>query len=85
MEEYKRNKEMLLKEKEDVMKQINQLKNDIDKDHTSEMVQRIKEVYQIITDDKIDNITKNKAMKSIIEKIVYNKREGIIDFYYYYS
>jgi len=85
LEEYKRNKEMLLKEKEDVMKQINQLKNDIDKDHTSEMVQRIKEVYQIITDDKIDNITKNKAMKSIIEKIVYNKREGIIDFYYYYS
>jgi site-specific DNA recombinase len=85
LEEYKRNKEMLLKEKEDVMKQINQLKNNIDKDHTSEMVQRIKEVYQIITDDKIDNITKNKAMKSIIEKIVYNKREGIIDFYYYYS
>lgn len=85
LEEYKRNKEMLLKEKEEVMKQINQLKNDIDKDHTSEMVQRIKEVYEIITNDKIDNITKNKAMRSIIEKIVYNKREGIIDFYYYYS
>lgn len=85
LEEYKRSKEMLLKEKEEVMIQISQMKNDIDEDHTPEMLQRIKEVYQIITDDKIDNVTRNKAMKSIIEKIVYNKSAGIIDFYYYYS
>ncbi|WP_313133764.1 recombinase family protein [Anaerocolumna sp.] len=85
LEEYKRNKETLLKEKEEILKQINQIKKDINEDHTPEMLQRIKEVYNIITNDKIDNITKNKAMKSILEKIVFNKREGIIDFYYYYN
>lgn len=42
----------------------------------------VKSVYDIITSDTVDNITKNLALKTIIEKIVYNKKAGILDIYF---
>lgn len=85
LEEYKQNKILLRKEQEAIQDQLNAEKEKYTKDTKPEMLERIRSVNDIIHNDNIDNVSKNKAVKSIIEKIVFNKEEGLLDVYFYYS
>ncbi len=49
------------------------------------MLNRVRNVYEMIVSDSLDNVTKNEILKSIIEKIVYDKEKDELKVYYYYS
>ena len=87
IEEYKEHKNILLKEREDLTRRlddiISQAQPDID--YKNEMLQRIASVYDILLDESVSIIQKNEALKSIIEKIVYHKSENSITVFFYYS
>lgn len=85
LEEYKSNKEMINRERISLLEKIEKIKSSSNDEHKQEMLKRVKNVYDIITKDDVDNVTKNKAMKSVIEKIVFNKSEGNIDIFFYYA
>lgn len=85
LEEYKQNKTLVQKETYSLQLQLKELKKKDVQNNMQEMVSRISSVYKLITDENVDNITKNSSMKSIIEKIVFNKKEGLLDVYFYYD
>lgn len=84
-EEYKHNREIIAKERESIQNSIKELRHQNTYDYKNEMLTRVNNVYTLITDPSIDNITKNSAMKSILEKIVFNKSDGTFDYYFYYA
>lgn len=87
IEEYKENKEILIKEKNELTQRLSELsdKQPTDIDYKKEMLQRVSSVYDMLLDDAIPVVRKNEALKSIIEKIVYNKSENSITIFFYYS
>ena len=85
LEEYKQSKYLLNKEKDAITGQLHVLKSNAIKDHKSDMLIRIKKVYQIISDPDIDFIDKNRAIKSIVMKIVYTKQDEKLDIFFIYK
>lgn len=83
LSEYKDNKEKINKEKEELEEQINKSKVESSCACNLEAIYSIKDICKIIKDDNIDNISKNKAIKSITDKIIFNREEMIIDIYFY--
>ena len=49
------------------------------------MLDRVRNVYEIISSDVINNTTKNEILKSVIEKIVYDRDSDELKVYYYYT
>ena len=43
---------------------------------------KVRDVLQILTDANAPELAKNKALRSIVDKIVYNKPEGTFDIYF---
>lgn len=87
LEEYKQNKELLLREKENLEKQLSACchnSKESPEDINAAMVQRIKGVYDILASDSFDAFQKNAALKSIVSQIVYNKEEDTVDIFYFY-
>lgn len=87
LEEYKANKEILLKEKANLEQRLAQIvkEQEPDIDYKQEMLSRISSVYDMLQDDSVPIIRKNEAVKSIIEKIIYNKSEDSITIFFYYA
>ena len=85
LEEYKENKELLLNEKhllEEKLKTI-QTEPDPNTDYKASMLKRISSVYELLLDETASTVQKNEAIKSIVEKIVYNKQQGSLTIYFY--
>jgi site-specific DNA recombinase len=83
LEEYKLNKALLQKERYHVQVQITEIEQANQSVKKEAMINSINNIYSVITDNEKDNITKNKAMKSMIEKIVVNKELQQIDVFFY--
>lgn len=47
------------------------------------MMDRIKNVYEVITNPDIGMEEKNKAARSIIEKIVFDRATGSVNIFFY--
>ncbi len=84
LEEYEENKTALAKEEKRMREQLQKLENDHSKTGEPNPAARINSVYEIITSDAIDNRTKNQVLKTILDKIVYDKKEGRLDIYFKY-
>lgn len=84
LEEYSINKNSLLLERNSLNEKILFFKNTNKEQKNKEVVQKIKSVYDIIHSDKYDYIQKGNVLKSIIEKIIYNKNLQTFEFYYYF-
>lgn len=84
MEEYKKNKDLISSERLFIEKQISNLRVDTGLDHKPEMLRRVKELYNMLNDDSIEKIAKNKALSSVVERITYNKKESKVKVYFYY-
>jgi DNA invertase Pin-like site-specific DNA recombinase len=84
LEEYKANKNAIVDERNLLIKQIKDINKIATKNHKPEMLKRVNKVYNILMDDNADMLVKNRAIRSVCEKITYNKREGLIDIYFYY-
>lgn len=85
LDEYKQNKTTITKEKENIQTQLDAIIKTSNKIDKSVMLNKVQNVYDILKDESSDFVTKNKAISSIIEKIVFDKKEGTLDIYYYYS
>ena len=87
LEEYKDNKEILRREREEIEQRLHEISSQPEEviDYKEELLHRISSVYEILLDDTVPIIRKNEAIKSVIEKIVYNKSEDRITIYFYYS
>lgn len=85
LKEYKENKEALEEERKAILEKINRITANDHVVHKSDMLDQIKNVYAIITDDKKSPIEKNRAMKTIVEKIIYNKKEESLDIVLQYN
>ena len=84
LEEYKENKALLQKEKERIRIQLEEIesknhKND-SSDHSAEMILRVKNIIDIIKSDASKEV-KSNAIRSICDKIVYDKKAENLDIY----
>lgn len=86
LEEYKRNKERLRKDREDILMQLENLnKNNEDAKTKSDVLKNVQTVYDVIKNDAIDYDTKGIFMRSLVEDIVYDKKNGKLVFHLYIS
>lgn len=86
MEEYKENKQAVQKEKQHLEKQLSEIKEEKSnsKDDDEDMLLRVKNVYDILSSDSVDATTKNDVLRSVVEKIIYEKDKDLLKVYYYY-
>ena len=83
-EDYRKNKELLNREREELTERISQLEDLPQKGYDDTvMLDRISNVLDILHSDKFSVSEKNSALKSIIDKIIYDKEQNHIDVYYY--
>lgn len=86
MEEYKENKRIVQGEKDCLKKQLSELKEEkiSTKNEDNDMLMRVKNVYDILSSDSVDATTKNEVLRSVVEKIVYDREEDELKVYYYH-
>ena len=86
MEEYKENKQILLGERKELEERISCCQPEVPEadDTEIEMKNRIQNVYDLISDDSFSDQEKSEALRSIVEKIVYNRDTDTADIYFYY-
>lgn len=84
LEEYKENKELLQKEKVRIRFQLDEIEskncNNDSMDHTDEMILRVKNIVDIIKSDASKEV-KSNSIRSICDKIVYDKKSKNLDIY----
>ena len=87
LEEYKANKQLVQQEKDRLEEQLKEAaKNNSDPESAeSNLLERVRNVYEIISSDAVDNTVKNEILKSVIEKIVYDRESDELKVYYYYK
>lgn len=87
LEEYKANKNLLQREKDELLQELKKIKDKKEnkEDHTNEMLDRVHNVYDILISKDIPEHVKNEMLKTIIEKIVYYRDSEKIKVYYYYK
>ncbi len=86
LDEYKNHKERLEKEKYDLKMRLEELKSIQAMEKTAKELQlasRLQNAYDLLSDPAADNATKGKALRSVIKKIVYDKEENKLKFFYY--
>lgn len=82
LEEYKENKELLRRERLDLENRIRDMEVPEIKCETP-LTEKIHDIYDILISNDFSMADKQRAIRSIVKKIVYNKKEGTIDIYYY--
>lgn len=86
IEEYKENKTRIQAERNRLLSEIEKRRRPAAKVPTkSEMLARIQNVYDVISDPDMDHQTKGSLMRSILEDIVYDKQNKRLIFHFYYS
>ena len=85
LEEYKDNKSLIQKERDDIEHQLAELSNDSsDSTHnaTAAILKKVSNVYSIISSDQYTDAQKNTALRQIIDKIVYNRKTDTLKVFY---
>ena len=85
IEEYKQNKELIATERKQLQAQLENQSKLTPNDVRSDMINRVKDVYNLIMDDDVPNVKKGESIKSIIDKVVVDKENNTFDVYFYFS
>lgn len=81
LEEYRKNKELLLKESNEIEQTIQLFQNKSKEKNTQlEMLKQLNGIYNILVSE-VDKTMKHEALSSIIDKIIYHKKNEHIDIY----
>jgi len=90
LEEYKQNKlrlkaerETLLADAERLRQQASQTPEEVPS--KAEVMRRITNIYELISNPDVDNETKGNALRSVVKKIVFDRKLGRFSFHYYIS
>lgn len=86
LEEYKENKRIVQGEKDSLEKQLSELKEEKSstKNEDKDMLMRVKNVYDILSSDSVDVTTKSEVLRSVVDKIVYDREKDLLKVYYYH-
>jgi hypothetical protein len=82
LEEYKNNKDSIKQQRLEFIKEITRLKVQENSSNQADEIIYIQNINSIIANSQVDNIVKNKAITSIIKKIVFNKAESQVDIFF---
>lgn len=87
LEEYKANKKLVQDEKDLLEKQLQEAAQNKPEPESikKNLLEHVRNVYEIINSDSVDAVTKNVILKSVIEKIIYDKESDELKVYYYYK
>ncbi len=88
LEEYKNHKERLEKEKEELEIRLYELKGKQALEEEAkkrQLTSRLQNAFDLLSDPDADNETKGNALRSVMKKIIYDKEENKLKFYYYIS
>lgn len=85
LDEYKANKEMLLKERERLNAELLKCVPTVEPFDEKSYLESLSHIYDILADDSCDFETKHRAIQSIISKIEYNSETKEINIFYIYS
>ena len=88
LEEYKKHKERLEKEKEELEIRLYELKGKQALEEEAkkrQLTSRLQNAFDLLSDPAADNETKGNALRSVMKKIIYDKEENKLKFYYYIS
>lgn len=84
LEEYKLNKEILKKEKETLMELLKKCPEDKSSEENNNLfTNSIKSAYDIISAPSSTATQKHEALRSVIDKIVYDKKNDILSLHFY--
>jgi len=77
LEEYRQNKELISQERETITQKIKTIKR-----RKAPIQTKCHNVYDLLISDDFDIKTKNELLKSVIEKIIYDKEKDKLKIYY---
>ena len=83
LEEYKANKEILANERTNLNAMLEQCSAATPDDIQNKLIEKIRSAKEIIECDKSTDVQKHDALASVVEKIVYNKKEDSISMFFY--
>ncbi|MDF2546093.1 MAG: hypothetical protein K0R93_991 [Anaerosolibacter sp.] len=83
LHEYKLNKELLQREESDIKARIAELKSADQKTDMDAFRKKAGVVYALLTSEDVSMIEKQKAIRSMVSRIVFVKQEGYLDIEYY--
>lgn len=81
IEEYKENKILIQTERDELTSALANISKDTDK--TSEMMNEISSVYDIITNENYDKVTRANAIRSVVDHMVYDKANDTLEVFFY--
>lgn len=84
LEEYKENRKMLANDRKRIKDELDALGTiaaESHEDYDSMMVQRIADVLTILKDDSFDYTQKGNSLRSICDKIIFDRKNTSFDFY----
>lgn len=85
IEEYKENRQAINNERIRIQKELETLLSERDRDSKEEndkrMIAKVEEVLNIIKDENADYAKKGLAMRSIVDKIIFHRKNTSFDFY----
>lgn len=88
IEEYRDNKAILFKERAEIESRLAELTPapaPSETDTRELMRNRLKNVYEILSSEDVSTVTKSNALKSIVDKIVYDSEKKELSIYLYCS
>lgn len=88
LEEYAENKKRLKTAREELQKQLLELNSSSDKNKKPSReyaLSKVRTVYEIIKDPDVDYEKKGMVMRSLVDRIVYDKANNNLEFYIYIS
>ncbi len=87
LEEYKTNKTRILSEKEHIENRISELTSPLPTDKNfqpkKQLIQNIQSTIEILSNPEMDYEQKGSAIRSIVEKIVYDKKTEHLEFFFF--
>lgn len=86
IEEYRENKARLSDERTKLQTQLKKLQEKkLGNASSAQMLKKIHSVYEVLSDPDVPYETKGQALRSVVEKIIYDKANKKLLFYYYYK
>lgn len=85
IEEYKHNREIIERERDEIQQKISELESvDMDtSDDKAIMLKKIQNVYEVVSSSDYTDQQKNEMLKTIVDKFVYDKENDTLNAYYY--
>lgn len=85
IDEYRENKLIIARERAEIEKLLAERQTEATDEDRQKMLDEIRSVYQIITNESLDKLTRANAIRSVVDHCVYDKEKDSLEIYFYLS